>query len=70
MKNVIISLVALITGFITLMFAAVVGLFATATAIIARPFLRRKLAKMRVQSQYENHGQVIEGEFTDISAKS
>lgn len=43
MKNTLTSIFALVLGFFTVTFAAVMGLFIGLGALIARPFIRKKI---------------------------
>ncbi|MDD1793975.1 hypothetical protein LRP50_12610 [Enterovibrio sp. ZSDZ42] len=59
MRQILIGVVTLILGFFTLMFAAVFGLIVSVSALIAKPFIVRKLRKAQeeqanvYQAQYE-----------------
>ena len=59
MRQILISVVTLILGFFTLVFAAVLGLFVSLSALIAKPFIMRKLRKVQAQ-QAEQYQQQFE----------
>ncbi|WP_064608354.1 hypothetical protein [Photobacterium sp. J15] len=75
MKNFVASVVALIVGFFTLTLAAVMGLFVSIAALIARPFIKKKMTAayeeaVRQQGQpfsQSMNGTVIDGEYDDIT---
>ena len=82
MKNMIASVIALVLGFFTVTFAAVMGLFIGLGALIAKPFIKRKLNaayKEAMQQQGFNtynteggashQGTTIDGEYEDISQR-
>lgn len=80
MKNAIASVFALMIGFFTLMFAAVMGLFIGVAALIAKPFLKRKMQAayedaVQQQATFQGFtrvytdGKTIDGEFEDITHK-
>lgn len=78
MKNFITSVAALVIGFFTVTFAAVMGLFIGIAALIAKPFIKRKVEKAyeeALQQGYASHshssqtGSTIDGEFEDITHK-
>lgn len=49
MKQLLTGVVTLILGFFTLVFAAVFGLIISLSALIAKPFLMRKIRKAQEQ---------------------
>lgn len=55
MKQILTGVVTLILGFFTLVFAAVFGLIISVGALIAKPFLMKKLRKVQAQqaAQFE-----------------
>ncbi|MGF1717396.1 hypothetical protein [Photobacterium chitinilyticum] len=77
MKNFVAGVIALIVGFFTVTLAAIMGLFIGIAALIARPFIKKKVAAayaeaVKQQSQsgaHENNSTVIDGEFDDITDK-
>ncbi|MGR5064734.1 hypothetical protein [Photobacterium sp. DNB22_13_2] len=77
MKNTLTSIFALVLGFITVTFAAVIGLFIGLGALIARPFIKKKINAAYKEAlkqqgysqtqQQEQHGSTIDGEYEDIT---
>ncbi|MBY5948310.1 hypothetical protein [Photobacterium rosenbergii] len=82
MKNTLTSIFALVLGFFTVTFAAVMGLFIGLGALIARPFIRKKInaayeealkQQGYTQQSYtqsngqEQNGSTIDGEYEDIT---
>lgn len=55
MRQILTGVVTLILGFFTLVFAAVFGLMISLTALLAKPFVMKKLRKAQEQQalQYE-----------------
>ncbi|WP_299013424.1 hypothetical protein [uncultured Photobacterium sp.] len=78
MKNFVASVVALIIGFFTLILAAVMGLFVGISALIARPFIKKKVAAVYEEViKQQGHAKasnptrtVIDGEYDDITDRS
>lgn len=78
MKNFVAGVIALIVGFFTVTLAAVMGLFIGIAALIARPFIKKKVAAayaeaVKQQSQSDDHmgnATVIDGEFDDITERA
>ncbi|MDO6705878.1 hypothetical protein [Photobacterium sp. 1_MG-2023] len=72
MKNIIAGVIALVIGFFALTFATVMGLTMALVALIAQPFLKRKLAKQYATFYAGNpeassgQGRVIEGEYEPV----
>lgn len=78
MKNTLTSIFALVLGFFTVTFAAVMGLFIGLGALIARPFIRKKInaayeeaLKQQGYTQQDfsqaQSGSTIDGEYEDIT---
>ena len=78
MKNTLTSIFALVLGFFTVTFAAVMGLFIGLGALIARPFIRKKInaayeealkQQGYTQQNYsqDQNGSTIDGEYEDIT---
>ncbi|PSU36189.1 hypothetical protein [Photobacterium lutimaris] len=77
MKNTLTSIFALVLGFITVTFAAVIGLFVGLGALIARPFIKKKInaayeEALKQQGYGQMHqqaqsGSTIDGEYEDIT---
>ena len=78
MKNTLTSIFALVLGFFTVTFAAVMGLFIGLGALIARPFIKKKInaayeealkQQGYTQNSYgqEQSGSTIDGEYEDIT---
>ena len=77
MKNFVAGVIALVVGFVTVTVAAVMGLFIAVAALIARPFIRKKMATVyaEVENRYrpgshERNATVIDGEYDDITEQS
>ncbi|MGF1723509.1 hypothetical protein [Photobacterium nomapromontoriensis] len=77
MKNFIASVFALVLGFFTVTFAAVMGLFIGIAALIAKPFIKKKLSaaynealKQQGYGSQESQGSTIDGEYEDVTPKS
>ncbi|PKF49477.1 hypothetical protein [Enterovibrio nigricans] len=49
MRQLLIGVMTLILGFFTLVFATVLGLFVSLCALIAKPFVMKKVRKMQEQ---------------------
>ncbi|MGF1689343.1 hypothetical protein L4C36_22225 [Photobacterium japonica] len=77
------SVIALVLGFFTVTFAAVMGLFIGLGALIAKPFIKRKLnaayEQAMQQQGFNTHayegtgspqGSTIDGEYEDISHRN
>lgn len=62
MRQLLTGVVTLILGFFTLVFAAVFGLFVSVTALIAKPFVMKKLRKMQEQQYSQTYQQTAFGE--------
>ncbi|WP_394209418.1 hypothetical protein [Enterovibrio calviensis] len=63
MRQILIGVVTLILGFFTLMFAAVFGLIVSISALIAKPFIMKKLRKVQAEQAnlyQQQHEQPIE----------
>ncbi|KHT62182.1 hypothetical protein RJ45_18655 [Photobacterium gaetbulicola] len=78
MKNTLTSVFALVLGFFTVTFAAVMGLFIGLGALIARPFIKKKINAAYQEAlkqqgfseqsfQQENQGATFDGEYEDIT---
>ncbi|KKD00306.1 MULTISPECIES: hypothetical protein [Photobacterium] len=75
MKNILTGVIALVVGFFALTFAAVMGLTMALIALIAQPFLKRKLAKefatfnAAQTDEMTPKGRVIEGEYEPVQSR-
>ena len=75
MKNILASLIAVFVGVFTIAFAAVMGIFLTIGALIMRPFIKRKMAKMQQEASRNAYSAsnddryTIDGEYEDITPR-
>ncbi len=75
MKNILASLVAVFVGVFTIAFAAIMGIILTLGALIMRPFIKRKMAKMQqeaartMNSASNDDRYTIDGEYEDITPR-
>jgi len=77
MKSFVASMIALVVGFFTVTLAVVMGLFIGIVTLIARPFIKKKVAaayaeavKQQQQTEgFESDSSVIDGEYDDITVK-
>ena len=82
MRQILIGAVTLIIGFFTLVFAVVFGLLISVGALIAKPFVLKKLRKAQEQQAAQfgqaysetafgrksrHQGQTIDGDYQDIT---
>ena len=77
MKNFVASVIALVVGFFAVTVAAVMGLFIGIAALVAKPFIKKKLATAYAEAVNRNqpgsddhNATVIDGEYDDITAQS
>lgn len=77
MKNFIASVFALVLGFFTVTFVAVMGLFLGVAALIAKPFIKKKLnaayneaLKQQGYDAQQPQGSTIDGEYVDVTPKT
>ncbi|GAB3520932.1 hypothetical protein ACQKP8_21960 [Photobacterium alginatilyticum] len=76
MKNFVASVLALVVGFFTVTFAAIMGLFIGIAALIARPFIKKKVEAAYAEAvkqqggDYTANSTVIDGEYDDITNRS
>ncbi|EAS44278.1 hypothetical protein C9J48_05570 [Photobacterium profundum] len=76
MKNFIASVVALMIGFFTITFAAVMGLFIGIAALVAKPFIKKRMTaayeealKQQGYQTQQQSGSTIDGEFEDVTKR-
>ncbi|KXF82851.1 hypothetical protein [Enterovibrio coralii] len=69
MRQILIGVMTLILGFFTLVFATVLGLFVSLSALIAKPFVMKKLRKMQEQQAGIYQQQYTQAEETPFGTK-